>query len=68
MEVYKKVREYIEENGYKQLAVAQKAGFSKVTFNAMMNGKRTMYADDLKAVCLALNVSLELFIEIPKSC
>lgn len=68
MEVYKKVREYIEENGYKQLAVAQKAGFSKVTFNAMMNDKRTMYADDLKAVCLALNVSPELFIEIPKSC
>lgn len=68
MEVYKKVREYIEENGYKQLAVAQKAGFSKVTFNAMMNGKRTMYADDLKAVCLALNVSPELFIEILKSC
>lgn len=68
MEVYKKVREYIEENGYKQLVVAQKAGFSKVTFNAMMNGKRTMYADDLKAVCLALNVSPELFIEIPKSC
>lgn len=68
MEVYKKVKEYIEENGYKQLAVAQKAGFSKVTFNAMMNGKRTMYADDLKAVCLALNVSPELFIEIPKSC
>ncbi len=68
MEVYKKVREYIKENGYKQLAVAQKAGFSKVTFNAMMNGKRTMYADDLKAVCLALNVSPELFIEIPKSC
>lgn len=24
MEVYKKVRFYIEENGYKQLAVAQK--------------------------------------------
>ena len=46
MEVYKKVRAYIEENGYKQLAVAQKAGISKVTFNAMMNGKRTMEADD----------------------
>lgn len=68
MEVYKKVRAYIEENGYKHLAVAQKAGFSKVTFNAMMNGKRTMYADDLKVICLALNVSPELFIEVPKNC
>ena len=62
MEVYKKVRAYIEENGYKQLAVAQRAGISKVTFNAMMN------ADDLRAICLALNVSPELFIEVHKSC
>ncbi len=66
MEVYKKVREYIEANGYKQLSVAQKSGISKVTFNAMMNGKRKMYADDLRAICLALNVSPEIFIEIPK--
>ena len=64
MEVYKKVRAYIEKNGYKQLTIAQKAGISKVTFNAMMNGKRTMYADGLRAICLALNVSPELFIEI----
>lgn len=68
MEVYKKVRAYIEDNGYKQVAIAEKVGISKVTFNAMLNGKRTMYADDLKAVCLALNVSPEVFIEIPKNC
>lgn len=68
MEVYKKVRDYIEENGYKQVAIAEKAGISKVTFNAMLNGKRTMYADDLKAICLALNVSPEMFINIPKNC
>ena len=68
MEVYKKVRAYIESNGYKQLAVAQKAGISKVTFNAIMNGKRTMYADDLRSICLALNVSPELFIEVHQEC
>jgi len=66
MEVYKKVRAYIEANGYKQIAVAKRAGISKVTFNAMMNGKRIMYADDLRAICLALNVSPEVFIEVPK--
>ena len=68
MEVYKKVRAYIENNGYKQVAIAEKAGISKVTFNAMLNGKRTMYADDLKSICLALNVSPEAFIEVPKNC
>ena len=66
--VYQKVRAYIEDNGYKQLAVAQKAGISKVTFNAMMNGKRIMYADDLRAICLALNVSPEVFIEVHNRC
>ena len=66
MEVYKKVRAYIEANGYKQIAVVKRAGISKVTFNAMMNGKRIMYADDLRAICLALNVSPEVFIEVPK--
>lgn len=68
MQVYKKVRAYIDENGLKQFVVAQKAGISKVTFNAMMNGKRTMYADDLRSICLALNVSPELFIEVHKKC
>ena len=66
MQVYKKVRAYIDDNGLKQIAIAQKAGISKVTFNAMMNGKRIMYADDLRAIRLALNVSPELFIEVPK--
>ena len=42
------------------------ASFGKETFNAMMNGKRTMYAEDLKAICIALNVSPEIFINIKR--
>lgn len=68
MRVYEKVRAYIEENGYKQVVVAQKAGISKATFSAILNGKRTLYADDLRAICLALNVSPELFIEVKRAC
>lgn len=68
MRVYEKVRAYIEDKGYKQVTIAKKAGISKVTFNAMMNGKRTMYADDLCSICIALNVSPELFIEIENPC
>lgn len=64
MRVYEKVRAYIDEQGLKQKTVAEKAGIPNVTFNAIMNGKRTMYADDLKAICIALQVSPELFIEI----
>ena len=63
MQVYEKVREYIDSNGLKQKAVAEKAGIPNGTFNAILNGKRTLYADDLRAICLALNVSPEVFIE-----
>ena len=64
MQVYEKVRRYIDDQGIKQVAIAEKAGISKNTFNAILNGKRTMYADDLRAICLALNVSPEMFIEV----
>ena len=67
MRVYEKVRAYIDEMGYKQVTIAEKAGIPKATFNAILNGKRTLYADDLKAICLALNVSPELFIESAKA-
>lgn len=68
MSVYEKVRAYLDDNGLKQVTVAQKAGIAKVTFNAIMNGKRTLYADDLRAICLALNVSPELFIDVKSKC
>ena len=64
MRVYEKVRAYIDEQGLKQKTIAEKAGIPNVTFNAIMNGKRTLYADDLKAICIALQVSPEMFIEI----
>ena len=66
MYVYEKVREYIDKNGYKQKVIAEKAGIPNVTFNAMMNGKRTMYAEDLRAICIALKVSPEILIKEKK--
>ena len=66
MKVYEKVRAYIDDNDLKQKAVAEKAGIPNVTFNAILNGKRTLYADDLRAICFALNVSPETFIEFQR--
>lgn len=68
MKVYEKVRAYIDDNGYKQVTIAEKSGIPKATFNAILNGKRTMYADDLKAICIALNVSPEVFIDVKRTC
>ena len=66
MKVYEKVREYIIANGYKQVAIAKKAGIPSATFNSLMKGERILYVDDLHAICLALNVSPEVFVEIKR--
>lgn len=64
MQMHEKVKQYIDENYLKQTLIAHKAGIPKRTFNAMLNGKRTMYADDLRSICCALNVSADTFIDI----
>lgn len=64
MHVYKRVRQYLDDNHLKQISVAKKAGIPVSTFNAMLNGKRKMYADDLRAICYALGVGADTFIKI----
>ena len=63
MLIYQKVRAYMDEHGIKQTVIARKTGIRMVTLNAILNGKRTMYAENLRSICYALNVSPELFIE-----
>ena len=63
MLVYQKVKRYLEEHGIRQSFVAEKCNISLSTFNSMLNGKRKMYAEDLRLICFALNVSPEVFIE-----
>ena len=62
MLVWEKVKAYIDERGIKQTVLAKKTGIPQSTFNTILNGKRTMYAEDLRAICCALKVSPELFI------
>lgn len=64
MKVYEKVRDYIDKQGLKPISVAQKAGIPRATLTAILNGKKTLYADDLKAICVALDVRPEIFIEM----
>lgn len=42
--------------------MAKAAGISAASLRAMLRGKETMYADDLRAICLALGVSADTFV------
>lgn len=61
MRVHEKVYKYIEDNHLKQISIAEAANIPNPIFNAMLHGKRTMYAEDLKAICEALGVSADIF-------
>lgn len=66
MHVYQKVRSYIVEHEIEPVGVAEKIGEPVETLNEMLDGSRTLYADDLREICYALNVSPEEFIIISK--
>ena len=52
MRVYEKVRAYIVDNGLEQAAVAQKAGIPNEAFTAILSGKKTLYAEELRVICI----------------
>ena len=63
MEVYKKVAAYIAQNGLDISYIAAKSTIPEADVRAMLNGTSTMDAVDLRKLCLAMNVSPELFVD-----
>ena len=63
MQVYENVRAYLEEKGIKQNAIARKCDISAPIFNAIMTGRRKLYAEDLRKICSALEVSPEILLK-----
>ena len=63
MQIYERVYKYMIEKGINPKIIANKCDISSTSFNAMMKGRRKMYAEDLRAICYALEVSPEEFIE-----
>lgn len=64
MKVHEKIQAYIVANGIATDSLSNSSGIPKDRLVSMLDGKETLYAKDLKAICLALNVSPELFIEV----
>lgn len=64
MKVHEKINAYIVANGIAMDAFSISSSIPKDRLEAMLSGEETLYAKDLKAICLALNVSPETFIDI----
>lgn len=56
------VKNIIKEKGFKNLYVAEKAGYSKNQFSSMLNGRKLITDVDVMKIAEALGVSVnELF-------
>ncbi len=63
MRTYERVREYIDDNQLVRENVAFKAGIPIAELDAILSGDKTLYADELRSICLALQVSPEQFLD-----
>ena len=52
--VAKNMKRIIEENGYKQTAIAQKSGFSDQQFSDMLYERKLIKAEYIPQFCVAL--------------
>ena len=59
--IAEQIRKYIEEKGIKQTAIANATGMSKVAVSETLNGNRTLTAEEMKRICLFLEVPCERF-------
>lgn len=50
------IRKIINERGLKQCTIAEKAGYSKQQFNAMLTGRKLITDADILKIIIALEV------------
>lgn len=63
MTVNEKIKKYIDERGFKQVAVARGIGMGEKTFNAILCGRSTIRVETLIKICKFLGVKSEIFLE-----
>ncbi len=63
MRVYERIWALIEDKGLPVAELASKSGIDEETLKSLLNGRKKLYYDDLLAICFALNVSPEMFID-----
>lgn len=61
MKAYEVIRHRMEENGIKQVFVAEKADVPPVLFQRSLDGKRKIPADEFIRICQVLKLDLADF-------
>lgn len=59
---YVAFKKYLDDNGYKQKYVAQKANINEANFSAIVTGKNKCSLENYVAICQALKVKFGAFI------
>lgn len=62
----KKIKEYMDSHGFKQVKVAENADMTPQTLNDILNGRRRLEAMEYFRICKALGVSMEYFTDEEK--
>lgn len=58
----KEIKAFINGKGLKQVFISKKTGIPSYALNAILNGKRNIYAHEYISICKALGVPLDTFI------
>jgi len=61
--IAERIKDYVEEKGIKQIAIANATGMSKVAVSETLNGNRTLTAEELARICRFLEVPCERFFD-----
>ncbi len=61
MSVERKIQQYLKDHGIKQKFVCEKCGWTKQKMSSIVNGKKKLAADELAAICEAINVPYDYF-------
>ena len=62
MKVYEKISQFLESNKVDIQELAVKAEIPSEDLISMLSGKKVLYADEFRSICIALNVKPEIFI------
>lgn len=66
MEVGLKIKGYLDDKGISQAHISRETGIAPVKLNLALNGKRRLTFEEYAAICCALSVNTDYFLE-PRS-